>query len=125
MKIARLVVVLVALLSLTALGAATASATTVDECQEKLATLQGATLAAEASFTDAGDANRLAAKVATASAKLAAGKNTDAVAKLVDFQSTLTALATAPKPKVDSAVAQALSAQAQGAIVCINEIGTA
>jgi hypothetical protein len=51
----------------------------------------------------------LVAKLDAASAKLAAGKNTDAVAKLVDFQTTLNALATAPKPKVDPVVAQALS----------------
>jgi hypothetical protein len=53
-----------------------------------------------------------------------ARKNTDA-AKVVDCQTTLNALATAPKPKVDPAVAQALSAEAQGVVVCINEIGTA
>ena len=59
-----------------------------------------------------------------ASAKLAEGKNADAVAKLVDFQTTLTALATAPKPKVDAATAEALIAEAQGVIDCINAIGT-
>ena len=67
----------------------------------------------------------LLAKLDAASAKLAAGKTTDAVGKLVDFQTTLNALATAPKPKVDPAVAQALSADARGVVVCINEIGTA
>jgi hypothetical protein len=44
---------------------------------------------------------------------------------LVDFQSALNTLATAPKPKVDPAVAQALSDDAQGVSVCIDEIGTA
>jgi hypothetical protein len=66
----------------------------------------------------------VAGKLDAASAKLAAGKNTDAVAKLVDFQTTLSALATAPKPKVDPVVAQALSQEAQGIIECIDEIGT-
>jgi hypothetical protein len=124
MKITRLVAVLAALLSLTAVGAGAASATTVDECQGQLMTLRDNTLAAQASFTNQKDMDGLVAKVEAASAKLAAGKNTDAVAKLVDFQTTLNTLATAPKPKVDPAIAQALSAEAQSVIVCINEIGT-
>jgi hypothetical protein len=44
---------------------------------------------------------------------------------VVDCQTTLNALDPAPKPKVDPAVAQALSAEALGVVVCINEIGTA
>jgi hypothetical protein len=90
----------------------------------QLMTLREATLAARASFTSQKDVGGLVAKVDAGSAKLAAGKNGDAVAKLVDFQTTH-ALATAPKPKVDPAVAQALSAEAQGVVACINEIGTA
>jgi hypothetical protein len=125
MKITRLLAVLAALLSLTAVGAGAASATTVDECQGQLMTLRDKTLAAQASFTNQRDVGGLVAKLDAASAKLAAGKATDPVAKLVDFQTTLNTLATAPKPKVDPAVAQALSAEAQGVIVCINELGTA
>jgi hypothetical protein len=126
MKITGLLAVLAALLSLNAAGAGAASATTVDECQGQLLTLRDDTLAAaQASFTSQKDVGGLVAKVDAASAKLAAGKNTDAVAKVVDFQTTLNALATAPKPKVDPAVAQALSAEAQGVVVCIDEIGTA
>jgi hypothetical protein len=125
MKITRLLAVLAALLSLTAVGASAASATTVDECQGQLMTLRDKTLAAQASFTNQRDVGGLVAKLDAASAKLAAGKATDPVAKLVDFQTTLNTLATAPKPKVDPAVAQALSAEAQGVIVCINELGTA
>jgi hypothetical protein len=49
----------------------------------------------------------------------------DAVAKLVDYQSTLNVLAGAPKPKVDPAVAQTLRDEAQGVIECVNVIGTA
>jgi hypothetical protein len=116
--------VLAALLSLTALAAGAASATTVDECQGQLMTLRDNTLAAQASFTNQKDVEGLVAKVDAASATLAAGKNTDAVAKLVDFQTTLNTLAVAPKPKVDPAVAEALSAEAQDVIVCINELGT-
>jgi hypothetical protein len=125
MRITCLLVVLAALLLLTAVGAGAASATTVDECQGQLMTLRYNTLAAQASFTNQKDIDGLVAKVEAAAAKLAAGKNTDAVAKLVDFQTTLNTLGAAPKPKVDPAVAQALSADAQGVIVCINEIGTA
>jgi hypothetical protein len=125
MRITRLLAVLAALLSLNAVGAGAASATTVEECQGQLMTLRDDTLAAQASFTSEKDVAGLVAKVDAASAKLAAGKTTDAVGKLVDFQTTLDALATAPKPKVDPAVAQALSAEAQGVVVCINEIGTA
>jgi hypothetical protein len=124
MKITRLLVVLAAVLSLHAVGAATASATTVDQCRGQLSTLRNATLAAQASFTNQRDVGALVAKLDAASAKLAAGKNADAVAKLMDFQTTLNALATATKPKVDPAVAQALSGDAQGVIDCINEIGT-
>jgi hypothetical protein len=125
MKITRLLVVLAALVSLTAVGAGAASATTVDVCQGQLMMLRDNTLAAQASFTNQKDISGLVTKLDAASAKLAAGKNTDAVAKLVDFQTTLNTLATDPKPKVDPAVAQALSDDAQGVIYCINEIGTA
>ena len=124
MKITRLLAVLAALLSLSLAGAGAASATTVDECQGQLMTLRYDTLAAQASFTNQKEVGGLVAKVDVASAKLAAGKNIDAVAKLVDFQTALNTLAAAPKPKVDPAVAQALSAEAQDVIVCINELGT-
>ena len=125
MKITRLLAVLAALLSLNAVGAGTASATTVDECQGQLSTLRDATLAVQASFTNQRDVDALVAKLDAASAKLAAGKNTDAVAKLVDFQITLNGLASAPKPKADAAIAEALSDDAQGVIDCITDIGTA
>jgi hypothetical protein len=45
---------------------------------------------------------------------LTAGKNADAVAKLTGFQTSLSALATAPKPKVTPATAQSLSAGGAG-----------
>jgi FIMAH domain-containing protein len=77
---------------------------------------------AQTSFTNAKDFNGLLAKLDAASGKLAEGKNADAVQKLVDFQTTLNALATAPKPKVDPAVAQSLTAEARVVIDCINTI---
>jgi hypothetical protein len=124
MKIARQIVVLAALLALNAVAAGAASATTVEDCQYELKQLRGDTLAAQGSLTNPKDVNNLAAKVEAASAKLAAGKNADAVAKLDDFKATLNLLATAPNPKVDPAVAQTLSGSAQDVIDCINEIGT-
>ena len=125
MKITRLLVVLAAVLSLNAIGAGAASATTVEECQAQLTTLRDDTLAAQGSFTNPKDETGLVGKLDVASAKLAAGKTTDAAQKLVDFQTTLNALANATKPKVDPAVAEALSAEAQGVIDCINKIGAA
>lgn len=65
------------------------------------------------------------AKLDTAATKLSEDKNADALQKLVDFQTTLNALATAAKPKVDPAVAQALITEAQAVIDCINAVGTA
>ena len=69
--------------------------------------------------------NGLIAKLDTAATKLSEDKNADALQKLVDFQTTLNALATAAKPKVDPAVAQALITEAQAVIDCINAVGTA
>jgi hypothetical protein len=121
----RLTVALAALLAFAAVGVTPASASTVEECQANLATLRADTVAAGPSFTNAKDVNGLVAKLDAASAKLAAGKNADAVEKLVDFQTALNALATAAKPKVDPTVAGTLSGEAQGVIDCINAIGTA
>jgi hypothetical protein len=125
MKLTRLLVVLAALISLHAVAAGTASASTVDDCRAQLATLRADTVAAQSSFLNQKDFNGLVAKLDAAATKLGEGKNADAVQKLIDFQTTLNALATAPKPKVDPAVAQQLSAEAQGVIGCINAIGTA
>jgi FIMAH domain-containing protein len=102
-----------------------ASASTVQECQAKLTMLRANTVAAETSFDNPNSFNNLVAKLDAAAAKFAEGKNADAVQKLVDFQTTLNALATAPKPKVDPVVAQSLIAEAQGVIDCINMIGSA
>lgn len=123
MRTTRVLAVVSAMLfGMLALGAGPASATTVDECQARLDTLRADTVAAGGAFTNPADVNRLVAKVDAASAKLAEGKTEDAVEKLVDFQTTLNALANAPKPKVDAGVAQSLSAEAQAAIDCINGI---
>lgn len=125
MKLTRLIVVLAALLSLQVAAAGAASASTAGDCQAQLTTLRGNTVDAQTSFTSQKDFNGLVAKLDAATTKLAAGKNADAVAKLSDFQTTLTLLATAPKPKfVNLGVAEALSTEAQGVINCVNAIGT-
>jgi hypothetical protein len=43
----------------------------------------------------------------------------DAVQKLVDFEVSLTALSSAPKPKLEPAVAAELGAEAQGVVDCL------
>jgi hypothetical protein len=122
--VVRIVVLLAALLSLSATSVSPASASTVQECQGDLATLRADTVAAQGSFTNAKDFNSLVGKLDAASANLTAGKNADAIQKLVDFQTKLNALASAAKPKVDPDVAEALVGDAQGVIDCINSVGT-
>ena len=107
------------------LAVGSASATTAEECQPHLATPRTDTVAAQSSFAKQHDFDRLVAKLDAAATKLSEGKDADAVQKLVDFQTTLNALATAAKPKVDPAVAQALITEAQAVIDCINAIGPA
>jgi hypothetical protein len=118
-----LVAALVAAPAFVGLAVGTAGATTAEDCQSQLATLRADTVAAESSFTNAVDFTSEVAKLDDAAAKLTEVKNADAVAKLVDYQSTLNLLATAAKPKVDPATAQTLSGEAQGVIDCINAVG--
>ena len=127
MRLVRLLAVLVAALAFGGLAVAgTASAaTTVEDCQAQLATLSADPVAAQTSFTNANSVTSLTAKVDAASEKLAEGKNADAVQKLVDFQTTLDSLATAPKPKVEASTALSLTAETQGVIDCINAIDAA
>ena len=127
MRLVRLFAALVAALAFggLAIGTPASAATTVEDCQAQLATLRTDTVAAETSFTNAKSVTSVIGKVDDASAKLTEGKNADAVLKLGDFQTTLTSLATAPKPKLDPGTAETLTAEAQGVIDCINAIGTA
>ena len=120
MKVTRLFAILVALVSLAAATASSAGATTAEECQAELAELRAATVAAETSFANPKDFANTLVKLDEAAAKLAEGKNADAVAKLVDFQVRLGAFAGAPKPKLDPAVAQGLIAGAQTVVGCID-----
>ena len=125
MNLARLLTILSASLAFSAVAVGSASASTVDECRAKLTTLRANTVAAETSFANPNSFNNVVAKLDASAAKLAEGKNADAVEKLVDFQTTLDALATASKPKIDSAAAQSLIAEAQGVIDCVDVIGSA
>ena len=124
MKLVRLLVAaLAASLAFVGLAVGTASATTVEDCQAQLATLRSDTVAAQSSFTNQKDFTGESGKLDAASTKLASGANADAVQKLGDFQSTLTSLSTAAKPKVTASTAQHLTAEAQGVIDCITAIG--
>ena len=126
MRLVRLFAALVAALAFGGLVVGTpASAATVEDCQAQLATLRTDTVAAETSFTNAKSVTGVIGKIDDASAKLTEGKNADAVLKLGDFQTTLTSLATAPKPKLDPGTAETLTTEAQGVIDCVNAIGTA
>lgn len=61
----------------------------------------------------------LDAKLVDASTKLAEGKYEAAIAKLVDFRTSVENLAAAPKPKISQVDAQLLIADANNAIACI------
>lgn len=123
MRFVRLLVaMLAAALVVGGVAVETASAQTTEDCQAQLATLRADTLAASSSFTNEKSVTSLVGKLDAAATKLAQGKNADAVQKLVDFQTSLNALAAAGK--VDATTAQTLNAEAQGVIDCINSIGS-
>lgn len=98
-----------------------AQAQTVSECQ----TLIDQTRADLAGVQSIGGKDpigtkaNLDAKLVAASTKLAEGKYEDAIAKLVDFRTSLENLATAPKPKISQADASVLITDANNAIACI------
>jgi hypothetical protein len=118
----RIAASLVVLLALPLFNISPAAAQTASECDALLAQLRADTVAAEGSFTNAKDFTRAIAKLDAAGAKLDAGKNADAAAKVEDFQASLNSLATAAKPKLDPAVAEGLVAEAQAVIDCVGAI---
>ena len=67
----------------------------------------------------------LDAKLVAASSKLDEGKFLDAIAKLVDFRTSVENLAAAPKPKISQADAQLLITDANNAIACIQSLTVA
>jgi hypothetical protein len=124
LKLVRILVVLAAVVAAGAIGTAEAAATTTADCQAQLSQLRADTVAAQRSFTNEKDFNGALAKLDVAALKLSQGKNADAAAKVADYQSLLTALSTAPKPKLDPSVADRLVAEAQGVVDCVNAIDT-
>ena len=125
MKLARLPVLLVAVLAFLAVAVGSGAGGTSADCTAQLSELQRNPVEAEATFTNAKDFAHLVQKLDAASSELAAGKNADAVQKLRDFQAKLNALATPPKPKVDPALASSLVRQAEAVIGCVEATATA
>jgi hypothetical protein len=78
-KLIRLLTVLAASLAFSAVAVGSASASTVEECQDKLTKLRANPVVAETSFDNPKSFNNLVEKLDEAAAKLAEGKNADAV----------------------------------------------
>ena len=105
------------------LSASPAQAETVDECQAKIAALKLQTQSATF-FGQNAEKNRtgLLTKLDNASAKLAEGKNADAIQKLTNFRDTVAALNTQGKINPDDA--NTLISGANDAIACITVLQT-
>jgi hypothetical protein len=92
--------------------------TTVGGCQVLIEDLSADTAAA----TSLGRAGAgLVAKADAAAVKLDESKTADALEKLLDYDSTLDALFSAPKPKVSETDYAALNTDVEAAIACIGE----
>jgi hypothetical protein len=106
------------------LSASPAQAETVTDCQAKIAALRGQTenatsfLGKNAAKDEAG----LLLKLDNASAKLAEGKNADAIQKLTNFRDTVAALNA--QGKIDPEDANTLIGGANDAIACITALDT-
>jgi hypothetical protein len=121
MKLARLLMILVAVLFLRGVLGATASATPVLACQVPHLQLRTDTFDAEPSFRNHNDFTNSLAKVDAIWPRLEGGyKDEIAIRELTDLQATLTALDS--QGEVDLAVAQKLAAQAQDIIDCENSL---
>ncbi len=104
-------------------SASPAQAETVTDCLAKIDVLRGQT--ENATFLGQNpEKNRtgLVTKLDNASAKLAEGKNADAIQKLTDFKTKVTALNTQGKINPDDA--QSLISGADDAITCIRALET-
>jgi hypothetical protein len=112
----------IALLGLLAAVAfpASASASTIEECQTQITNLRTDT-ATVTTFVNAGDQTGLLEKLDNASAALTAGKNAGAIRKLTDFRTKVQALGSAAKLGADDAAR--LDAGAAAAIGCIESLG--
>jgi hypothetical protein len=104
-------------------SASPAQAETLTDCQAKIDVLRGQTQ--NATFLgQKAEQNRtvLVTKLDNASAKLAEGKNADAIQKLTNFRDTVAALNTQGKINPDDA--NTLISGANNAIACIGTPGT-
>jgi hypothetical protein len=118
--------ILLTLIAILAFGSfpSIAQAQTIDECQALIDQTSNdlAGIAIGGNNPDQARAS-LQSKLVGASTKLAEGKNEEAMTKLVDFQTSVEKLATAPKPKISQADAQLLMTDANNAIACIQSLG--
>jgi hypothetical protein len=105
------------------MSASPAQAETLTDCQAKIDVLRGQTQNATF-FGQNAEKNRmgLLTKLDDASAKLAEGKNADAIQKLTNFRDTVAALNTQGKINPDDA--NTLISGANDAIVCITPLET-
>jgi hypothetical protein len=105
------------------LSASPAQAETLTDCQDKIAALKLQTQSATFIGQNA-EKNRtgLVAKLDNASAKLAEGKNADAIQKLTNFRDTVAVLNT--QGKIDPEDANTLIRGANDAIACITDLQT-
>lgn len=102
-------------------GVSAASATTTAECQAQLDSFVR-TRRPRRRPLHTRDFGSAIGKLDAAASKLADGRSADSIQTLADFQSLLHKLATAEKPKLDPAVAEALVAEAQAVADCIGAI---
>jgi hypothetical protein len=114
----RLIAAGVALLIALVVPVAAVSAATADECSAQIGQIQGAV--ATASFANAKDQAALDSKLGAAQQKLAQGKTTDAIEKLIDFTARVTQLSATGK--LAPADADALLSAADAAIRCVRSI---
>lgn len=123
LRLPRIGLLAVLAVAAAALLPATASASTVAECQAKIQTLKADTATVQISGQNADkDRAALIGKLDEASMKLDQGKFADAVQKLDDFKFKVGQLAEAGK--VSSEDAQRLTAEADDAIACINSVSS-
>jgi hypothetical protein len=122
MKVTRLVVVSVGLQFMNAVLAGTASATPIVACTSDWDVLQGDLVASKSSFTNHEDYVAGLEKLYSVWPRLSDVKHPFVEEDLTDFQTKVNALATAPQAKLDPAVAQRLTAEAQNVIDCANTL---
>jgi hypothetical protein len=102
--------------------AGTALATPIVACQSDWNVLYGSLVAAKSSFTNHEDYVGGLEKLYSVWPRLSDVTHPFVEEDLTDFQARVNALATAPQAKLDPAVAQRLTAEAQDVIDCANTL---